>query len=640
MPDFGYAGAILKIDLSNQEVTQLQTADYAEKFLGGRGIADRIYWDETSPEVKTFSPENCVVIMSGPLAGFPKLSASRWQICGKSPSMEPESFSYANMGGGWGVGLKHAGFDGISIKGKSTTPVYLLIQDETITFHDASHLWGKTTVDTEDLLKAELGKQAKVLSIGPAAEHLVTFSTLLASESSSGSNGFGSVMGSKYLKAIAILSGQKKNIEAADSVRLHALVEQISRIREINYVEAGEIIAGLGKRAPCYGCSTEISCTRNLYKAENGRYYKSFCQVGDVYREYSYQYYGVSKGAQVNMYAGRLCDEYGLDCVVMQPLISWLRKCFEDGVLSEDETGLPLSKIGSTEFIQKLIQMITFREGFGDILARGTLRAAKYIGKGSEKLISPHTITKASEKCDYDPRLILANALLYALEPRRPIQMLHTTSVPLIRWLRGIGGKNSVKVLQNISNEYWGSSLAMDFSTYAGKAMASKMIQDYSYMKECLVLCDIVWPIYQIRDLDKKLNCFTLESLVVSAVTGRKLDESGLRKIGERIFNLQRAILIRQGWGGREGDTLLNHLHKDPLIPVFYDPECLVPDKDGQRVSRMGAVINLEDFEKLKDEYYTLRGWDIKSGYQTRATLQRLDLGDIADDLDKRKLLG
>jgi aldehyde:ferredoxin oxidoreductase len=130
-----------------------------------------------------------------------------------------------------------------------------------------------------------------------------------------------------------------------------------------------------------------------------------------------------------------------------------------------------------------------------------------------------------------------------------------------------------------------------------------------------------------------------MESLIVRAVTGRDLDEESLNRIGERIFNLQRSILLKQGRGGREGDDLLEYVFEEPLDFLFFDPECIAPGKNGQKISKKGAMVDREGFERLKDEYYTLRGWDPETGFPIRQTLQGLDLEDIAGDLEKRGLV-
>ena len=125
----------------------------------------------------------------------------------------------------------------------------------------------------------------------------------------------------------------------------------------------------------------------------------------------------------------------------------------------------------------------------------------------------------------------------------------------------------------------------------------------------------------------------------MSAITGNEIDEAGLNKIGERIYNLQRTILLRQGWGGRQGDRLMDYLHEEPLQDVFFNPDCLVPGKDGEIVSRKDARIDRADFEDLKGEYYELRGWEVESGLPTETRLRDLDLTDVAAYLNGRDLL-
>jgi aldehyde:ferredoxin oxidoreductase len=193
--------------------------------------------------------------------------------------------------------------------------------------------------------------------------------------------------------------------------------------------------------------------------------------------------------------------------------------------------------------------------------------------------------------------------------------------------------------LRVVAENFWGGAAAADFSTYEGKALAAKKIQDRAYAKESLILCDFLWPILWVRFAENHTGDPTMESRVLSAITGKEIDTAGLNKIGERIYNLQRAILLRQGSGGRQGDRLMDYLHEEPLQDVFFNPECLVPGKDGELVSRQGEIIDRTDFEKLKSEFYELRGWEVKSGLPTGTRLLDLELGDVAADLKARDLL-
>jgi aldehyde:ferredoxin oxidoreductase len=327
----------------------------------------------------------------------------------------------------------------------------------------------------------------------------------------------------------------------------------------------------------------------------------------------------------------------------MQPVIDWLAACYEEGVLREEDTGLPLARIGSTEFIEALTRKIAYREGFGALLAQGPIKAAVKVGQKAQELLHDHAITRAGETRDYDPRLIITNALLYATEQRRPINQLHEVAHSLWLWLKWTKKDEdaflSYNDFRNIGKLFWGGAAGADYSTYEGKALAAKKIQDRTYAKESLILCDFLWPIIWVRFADDHTGDPAMEARVLSAITGKEIDEAGLSKIGERVFNLQRAILLRQGWGGRQGDRLLDFIHDEPLPFVFFNPDCLVPGKDGKIVSRKGARIDRADFENLKGEYYALRGWDVASGLPTEKKLRELGLADIAPDLKSRGLL-
>src|SRR4030042_1918636 len=210
MTEFGYAGEILKVDLSDGNIARLPSAPYTEKFLGGRGLAAKIYWDTVPVQTKAYDAENCLIYATGPVSGFTGVSGgSRWQVCGKSPVMEPETFSYANLGERWGTRLKYAGYDALVVQGKADKPTYIYIHDGIVEMHDASALWGKSAIEAGDSLKTERGKDVTVLTIGPPAENLVTFATMLADDGAPGASGLGSVMGSKKLKAIAV-AGEKR----------------------------------------------------------------------------------------------------------------------------------------------------------------------------------------------------------------------------------------------------------------------------------------------------------------------------------------------------------------------------------------------------------------------------------------------
>ena len=610
--------------------------DYADRFLGGRGIAARVHWDEVQPEVKAFDPENRLSIFTGPLAGFNGLGSSRWTVCGKSPLTIHEQFSYSNLGGSWGVRLKFAGYDGIIIQGVSDKPVYLFLQDGSAEIRDASSLWGRSTVETRDILKNELGSPAAVVACGPAGENLVAFASLLADNDASGSCGFGAVMGSKNLKAIAVRGSGK--VTAANPDRLQELT---SYVRELKRGSVGEgqvdLIAGPKmKKDVCYGCIG--ACIRQTFEASDGTIGKFACGSAYFYQERAMRYY--SQWNEVPFFATRLCDGYGLDTESIQTLIMWLSRCHKAGILTDENTGIPQSKMGSLEFIETLTEKVSLREGFGDILARGLVRAADAVGKGSQELITDYT-SKAGYGSEYCPRMYIVSGLLYAMEPRLPINQVHEIGVPLFSWLAWVnkaeGAYLSSDVFRRVAGRFWGSELAADFSTYDGKALAAAIIQDRECVKESLILCDWMWPITHVKHSDDHIGDPSLESKLLSAVTGNEVSESELYRAGERIFNLQRAIHTREGHRGRVSDILPEPFYSRPLKWAVQDPECLAPGKDGEVISRKGAVVDRNEFERMKDEYYEIRGWDVATGLQTKAKLEGLGLKDVADYLEQRK---
>lgn len=630
---YGYAGKMLRVNLTSGTITVFPTADYAADFIGGRGIGTKVCWDEVPPETGAFDPQNRLVIALGPLAGVPTIAGSRWGIYGKSALNTPEKFCYANLGGRWGVELKFAGFDGLILEGRAEKPVYLLVQDGTAELKDAFPFWGKGAARTRELLKNELGDSARILAIGPAGENRVSTASILADDDASGSGGLGAVMGAKQLKAIAV-RGRRNRIAVARPEELRTLTDHFQKVRGEAFIAWGMDFMASGpntKKAPCYGCTG--NCIRVMYTDAAGHRGKYMCQSGMFYLQWAWRYYG--KQNDVPFQADRLCDDYGLDTWSLELMIGWLNRCFKAGILTEAQTGLPFSKMGSIEFIETLVRMIALRQGFGDVLAQGLERAAARIGGEAPSLIR--------RPDPYEPRLYITTALLWAFEPREPIQSLHEIGMPLAQWVSWVKKSKdayvSSKVIRNIAKRFWGSEGAGDFSSYEGKALAAKLIQDRQYAKECLIVCDWVYPILASKATADHVGDPSIESRLYSAVTGNDLDEEGLNRIGERVFNLQRAILLREGHRAKADDRLPEEWHTLPLKRGVMDPDCLVPGKGGEVISRIGSVIGRKEFEAMKEEFYDLRGWDPASGLQNRETLERLGLGPVADDLARRGLL-
>jgi aldehyde:ferredoxin oxidoreductase len=642
MATFGYAGNILKVDLSSRSVSKLSTMDYAEEFLGGRGIAAKLYWDHVPPSATAFDPDNALILATGPLAGVPILGGSRWVVCGKSPATSPEYFSSANLGGNWGLALKSSGYDAMLVHGRSEQPVYLLIHDDAVEFADASALRGKGSIETIGALKAELGASVSVVAVGPAGENMVSFATLLADNDAVGSAGMGAVMGSKNLKAIAVRGSLTDRMAVAQPEKLRELTSRFSRFGTELMSVVGtmefRITGPQTGKAPCYGCLG--NCLRRDYQAANGQKGKFMCQPATFYRPMAEGYYG--PGLDVPFHAAKMCDDYGLDTMTVSMIVLWLYRCLKAGILTDEDTGIPISKLGSLEFIETLVRKISRQEGFGNILSGGVLEAANHVGgEAREQIIK--FLSKAGMPNITDPRLYVTTEMLHAMEPRPPQVQLREISVVVTRWVAWLKGTPGIHVSTNtvrqIAQRFWGSEAAADFSTHVGKALAAKMIQDREYAKECLVLCSFLWPVLDIVNSDDHVGDPTLESQILSAVTGEDMDEEELYRIGERTFNLQRAILIREGHRGKQDDAIPEAWFTVPLKGDPVNPDCLVPGVAGQPTSRRGAVVDRAEFEKTREEYYRLRHWDTATGFPTSRRLRELGLGETAQELVRKKVL-
>ncbi|KAF0123671.1 MAG: Tungsten-containing aldehyde ferredoxin oxidoreductase Aor [bacterium] len=618
----GYTGSILRIDLSARKIYKTPTMEYADLFIGGRGIGCKIYWDEVPPEADAFHPENRMIFLTGPLCGIPGFAGARWQVCAKSPLHN--RFSYCNLGGSWGVYLKFAGYDALVVHGKADRPIYLYINNDVVEIRDASCFWTKGAIDTREALKKELGNSFRIVSIGPAGENRVTFAILLADNDATGGSGLGAVMGSKNLKAIAVYG--KGKVDVASPERAKELKKRVSELTRGMTLSLPTVFASDKiKKDSCYGCTHE--CIRSTFHGKSGRKGKFMCQAALFYQTRAQRYYGEDN--EVPFEATKLCDNYGLDTHPVETMIMWLSRCYNANVLNEKQTALPLSKIGSLEFVEKLIRDISRRDGFGDLLANGTHRAAGALGPSAKNLIKDY-ITRTGYNPVYGARMFITTALFYAMEPRLPIQQLHEISILGMLWAAQAAGHDNnyitSQVFRVIADRFWGSKIAADFSTYEGKALAAAKIQDRQYAKESLILCDFIWPIMHTGITEDHVGDPTLESKVYSAVTGKEIDEEGLYGIGERIFNLQRAILIREGHKGREDDTLEDFNFDIPLKGDFLNEDCLLPGEDGKPFSRKGMVLDRKGFDKMKDEYYHIRGWDVSTGLQTLGKLRELKL--------------
>jgi aldehyde:ferredoxin oxidoreductase len=635
---FGWCGKILRIDLTHAETTDLATMDYADRFLGGRGLATRIYWDEVSPTVSAFDPENCLVLMSGPLAATGVPGASRFAVLSKSPMLMPEGFCYGNLGGYFGPALKKAGYDGVVITGCAERPSYVWIHDGKAEIRDASALWGKGTYAVRDRLREIHGERVRFVTTGVAGENRCRTATLLTDHEGSATGGFGAVMGSKHLKAIAVAGTGRPQVAQPERLgELNLLARRLSERGLLLVPLPKEQMRYVGK-ASCYQCG--LDCFRGLFRTASGKEAILKCQSMIFYMPWTGR--RPDETIETAVAATRCCNDLSLCTMEMENVIQWLADCHRAGYLTEDEVGLELSEIGTPEFLERLAGMIARREGFGDLLAEGLLRVGDRLGEKAKACFTER-VSGVGFGESYAPREYITHAMLYALEPRQPMSMLHEVSFLVARWLlhrlKPELSTTTAEVFRAAAKRFWGSEQAWDMTTYEGKALAAVKIQDRTYAKDSLVLCDFAWPIMDSKNTPDHVGDPTLESRLFSAATGIETDEPGLAQFGERIFNLQRGILLREGWKAKQADVPAGFNFTEPVETDILNPQLLVPGPTEEPVSVRGNVLDRENFEKMRNEFYELRGWDPATGLQKRETLERLGLTDMIAELKPRGLV-
>ena len=579
---FGYQGKILRVDLSSKTCkVEALDLDMAKKYIGGRGLGTKIFYDEVPASVDALSVENKFIVATGPLTGTPTPTGGRYMVVTKSPLTG--TIASSNSGGYWGAELKFAGYDVIIVEGKSEKPVYIMIEDEKVEIRDAAHVWGKVTSEATEILEKEVPAKSRVMTIGPAGEKLSYMAAVMNDVSrAAGRSGVGAVMGSKNLKAITVRGTQKVAI-ANDEMLKNVVKDCTAKIREngvtgqglptygtavlVNIINENgvfptnnfqtsqfadaEEISGetltekyLTKKDPCYRCP--IAC---------GRY----CKVDDIEGggpEYETIWAfggdcGISNMGEV-IKANYWCNEMGLDTISTGATIAAAMELYQKGFIKpEDLEGTPL-EFGNSQAIVEWTKKIGLREGFGDKMADGSYRLADAYGVPELSMS-----VKKQELPAYDPRGIQGQGLQYATSNR--------------------GGCHVRGYL--ISPEILGLPEKLDRLTLDGKAKWVKIFQDFTAFIDASGLCLFTSFAMGAPDYAAMYN----------AVAGTELTADDVLLAGERIWNIERIFNLEAGIDPSQ-DTLPKRLLSDPIEEG--------PSK--------GHVTRLSE---LLPEYYALRGW-------------------------------
>ena len=447
---YGWTGKILRIDLSTGKTSEVDTMRYAKDYLGGRGILDRIAWEELTPDIGAFDAKNQIIYMTGPLAGHLTPGTSRGVIGGISPMTYPtEDFTRSNIGGHFAAELKYAGYDGFTIKGKASKPVYILITNDGVEIKDARKYWGTLTYITQEAMRKDLGQDTQILCIGPAGEKLNRAAVIIHGDAAAaGQGGFGAVMGSKKLKAIAVQGSGY--LVPADPDGLIGYSREVSRLiyrpderpelwsSPVSYHRTAwsfihkwgmagyNFLQGTKKAQSCFGCS--LACRIRFVDPATwgGRGSGATCnQVGWYMRLENAKYKKIT--IPVTWRAAKLADAYGLNAFDLLAACNWVVNSMKAGVLTERQTGLKLSEAGDWPFAEKICQISASGKGFGKYLMQGTARAADMLGKGHEHL----TLFNRGFQHHWHPRIEMPVALLWAIDNRHPVSAIHQVYWPL-----------------------------------------------------------------------------------------------------------------------------------------------------------------------------------------------------------------
>jgi len=610
--------AFINLHNGSIEITPI-SLDLRKRFLGGRGINMYLLSKSYSPSLDPFSPENPLIYGAGLLTGTLGFG-SRINITSKSP--ESGHLGDSNMGGDFGAELVKAGLSHLVITGKSQRPVYLLIRDGEIEIRDAQRLKGLDTVKTQKRIRLELGdEKVQVACIGLAGENLVRYSAIRSGmKNSAGRTGMGAVMGSKNLKAVAVRGSL--DIKISDPKRyLNYYLTNVKKLMETKWVQAlgkygtpllfqyanamgflsvrnnqfttvgdqghyleAEALGPYSKgMLSCFGCPAHC---RHRFIIQEGRY-KGTRGEGPEYASIG------SLGTKLGnldleniIYATELCNRYGLDTISTGSYIAWAMELYQRGIIDQERTKIPLDW-GDGESVLELIHWIAQRKGFGDILAEGPF-AKRVFGEASQDYLLeiknfPIEMT--------DERLPKSFALGMATSTRGACHMRSRPSLDILG------------LPEEVLKKIYGGPVSNRFSSYSGKGRMVWWHELINAVCDALGFCRFL-TIFSSPHAPQ----YRQFSKLIALCTGLTFTPKDLKTIGERIYTLERMMLIEDGFS-RQDDTLPKRYFNEPI-------------SEGPA---QGNVILRKEFSEILDEYYRLHGWD-ENGVPKRNTLKRLGI--------------
>lgn len=615
---YGYHGKALIVDLTDQSHHWEAIPEEAlRQFIGGIGLGTYLLYKHCPPGVDPLSPENPLIFVGSPLVGTRLTTSSKFAVLTKSPltGFIGDSLSSSFLA----TELKKTCGDGLIITGRAETPTLLYIKDGVPQFLSAAGLTGLSTSETEQSVKERLGQKVRVACVGPAGESLVRYASISNDGGrQAGRCGPGAVMGSKNLKALALLGRENVPIADPEAIRRYSIdlsqrslgaatakyrglgtmanVSVFNRLgtlptrnfRESTF-EGAEQVSGeqfhqghLVKNAHCANCT--IGCEKILVTSDKGKKsqgrmeYESLFALGPLC--------GIDDPNTL-IRAAKLCDELGMDTISSGATIAWGMECFEKGLLTAaDTSGIDL-RFGNSEAMLAALEDIGHRKGIGDLLADGSRSAAAWLGQGSQEWAMQ---VKGLEMPGYEPRSLKTMALGLAVTPRG--------------------------ACHNRSSAY-----EADFSIQVDRLKVDERrgciaadSEDFEAVLDSLIWC---------KFLRKAFHDFYEESAqVYSMVTGWDMTPEGLKQAGERINNLKKLFNIREGWT-RADDSL---------------PPRVLQEKLPSGVAA-GVGLTQEELDYMIGGYYRARGWT-QEGVIPAAKLAELGLEKLVGEATSSVSLG
>jgi aldehyde:ferredoxin oxidoreductase len=633
---YGHQGTILHVDLSNGKIWKEDIPEkWRELYVGSRGINARLLWDYCKdPEITWDDPRNVIIFAPGAVTGTTAPASGRTSVT--TVGCTTGLYLKSNTGGHWGAELKFAGYDHLVVHGQAKKPVYIHIDDEKVEILDAKDLWGKDIIETDAWLKEKHGEDSRGLYIGPAGENLVRAASIQCSlYHAAGRGGGAAVMAKKNLKAVSVkgsnpvrVKDPKKFAKVAEEMREnlrndsgaiglheHGTAGSMAGVNELHalpgknwqtgytpnvYPITGQALTELGylkRRVACFGCT--IGCHRystiekgkNAGIASGGPEYETFGALGN--------------GPQIIDTEGVLilnetCNRLGLDTITAGAISQWAIESYERGVLTKDDTnGMDLGW-GKLDETLKTIEAAARREGkLGNLLADGLKIATEKVGQESYKWAIMNA--KGLEQSNVETRSAKAYALAFAVNPRGNDHLMTETFAEFG------ASPEAVELIEELTGDKkWASP---HFTEY--RAEIVRWHEDCYEITEALGFCVFTSTAAFGINPDNMARMY-------EAATGIKMDEDKLMETGRRVVTLEKAFNVTRG-ATREHDNLPWRLMNEGAASGPLE----------------GEMNSQEELDQMLDRYYTLHEWDLETSWPTRETLEKLELKDVADYLEK-----